>query len=66
MTDAMLRSKKGCMAARFIFAKGADFEWVIMEYSKDTMQLSVFYQIKEARTWWELQSHRWAERVEDR
>ena len=50
MTDAMLRSKKGFMTAPFIFAKGADFEWVIMEYSKDTLQLPGSYQINTTKT----------------
>jgi len=42
MTGKILKSEKAFIVASFIFAKGADFEWVIME-SKDTMQLSVFY-----------------------
>lgn len=50
MTDAMLRRKKGFMVVRFIFAKGADFEWVIMEYSKHTLQLSDSYQINMTKT----------------
>lgn len=50
MTDAMLRSKKGFIVVRFIFAKGADFEWVIMEYAKDTLQLPDSYQINTTKT----------------